>query len=141
MDLTFFFGIQIKELRENADKLKVELGEYQQRCLKQVEEYSAELRDQRDSKEHTWRSTTKKLSDATGTELVAKYDKLDEKLDSILPAEYEPKPKLPKMLYFGSAALNGELHPKFLCSMEYSHCQLPLSHIEILTHRLENQTP
>ena len=101
------------------DNLKAELKEYQQRCLKQVEEYSTELRDQRDSIEQTWRSTTKKLSDATSSEIVAKYDKLDEKLDSIIPAEYEPKPKLPKMLYFRSAALSGELHPKFLCSMEY----------------------
>ena len=113
-------------MRENADNLKAELKEYQQRCLKQVEEYSAELRDQRDSIEHTCRSTTKKFSDATGTEIVAKYDKLDEKLDWSLPVEYEPKPKLPKMLFFGS---------------EYSHSQLPLSHIEILTHRLGNQTP
>ena len=126
MDLIFFFGIQIKELRENADNLKAELKEYQQRCLKQVEEYSTELRDQRDSKEHTWRSTTKKLSDATGTEIVAKYEKLDEKLDSILPAEYEPNLNYQKCYILGLPHSTVSYIPNFFVPWNIhtvnSHC-------------------
>lgn len=89
--------LKIQAVREEGEKLKIELRAYQKKCTEKVEASTKKLREKRDELECLWKSAIDEVKNTSDPEIIADYAAKESEIKTIQLKNHDPIARLSKM--------------------------------------------